>query len=245
MKNPYLKYCTYYHGEETCPEYLWAYKNGHYLWDVEMRWVKGMLEHEDKYFSEGIAEYNYYVNPKVDEKHGIPISLLGCIFHRISKWEFSCENLGKTFAKFIEEEYLHPIYYGSDDIKQRLSYTDKTYQEYLDKCRYYKGENEVPEQIKESFWKYEQLWVMLHFVDSPNQVKGREKSFKDLIRDYKKNGLGQFSKDDGVPIALKAILFNRHAHHAEGMFTIDEFQKGYIENYLGQDFNTTKEKIDL
>ena len=32
MKNPYLKYCTYYHGEETCPEYLWAYKNGRTDW---------------------------------------------------------------------------------------------------------------------------------------------------------------------------------------------------------------------
>lgn len=247
MKNKYLKYCTYYHGEETCPEYLTFYQNGTYLWDVEMRWVNDMLQHGEKYGAEGIWEYNYYVNPKVDEKYGLPISLLGCIFHRISKWAYSCEDLGKTFAEYIEKEYLNPTYYGTLDITQRLSYNDKTFQYYLDRCRYYKGESEVPEHIQQSgkdiFWKYEQWWVMQHFVDSPNQVKECEKSFKDLIRDYKKNGLGQFSKDDGVPIALKAILFNRHAHHAEGMFTIDEFQKGYIENYLGQDFNTTKEKI--
>ena len=105
----------------------------------------------------------------------------------------------------------------------------------------------MPERIKdlgkEQFWNYERIWVEKHFLIEGETISQKETFFKDLIRDYKKNGLGQFSKNDGVPIALKAILFNRHAHHAEGMFTIDEFQKGYIENYLGHDFNTTKEKI--
>lgn len=69
-------------------------------------------------------------------------------------------------------------------------------------CHYYKGENESPftEKEKSFLWDYEQAWVA---------AMVNEKSLEEYIGDYVLYGLGDFQNDDGVPLSLKAVLFNR------------------------------------
>jgi hypothetical protein len=187
-----------------------------------------MITYGESCFGEGVSEYNHYVNPKVDEKFGIPVSLLGNIFHRISKWQFYLEDWGKSFAAYIENEYL---FKPSPD---KMSYNHKSLLEYLDKCRYYDGSYDMPLQYKklgkEIFWDYERIWVQKHFLKDGEDIKSNEKFFKDLIRYYKKNGLGHFSQDDAVPISFKALLFNRYEHLTGG--TAEGFKTWYHEQYL-------------
>lgn len=237
-----LQQCRYYKGEKECPEVLFDTAcRASLFWVVEKYYTEGLFDENEKetldfYFDCGL--------PDVSDK--MPLLLAAGMFSYFCRYsDVAPQENAKFFNDVVLPEYLRVC-----DLYKlwfKPSYNYKSFREYLDKCRYYNGEFEIPMWIKdigkELIWDCERIWVQKHFLKDGETIKSNEKFFKDLIRYYKKNGLGQFSKNDGVPIALKAILFNRHAHHAEGMFTIDEFQKGYIENYLGQDFNTTKEKI--
>ena len=51
---------------------------------------------------------------------------------------------------------------------------------------------------------YEENWVRFHFDDSDYLLN--ETLF------YIKEGLADFHADDGVPISMKAILYNRFCH---------------------------------
>ena len=74
---------------------------------------------------------------------------------------------------------------------------------YLNHCFYF-GKN-VPEDCGAHVGhKYEENWVMFHFGDSDYLV--------DETLNYIKEGLGHFCEDDGVPISMKAILYNRFCH---------------------------------
>lgn len=88
-------------------------------------------------------------------------------------------------------------------------------------CRYYgkpnlKGDDEM-------FAFYESVWVK-RMAENP-------KSFEGEIREYKYYGLEHFSVEDGVPIGIKAILFNRYGHWSYYL-VVDEFKKWYLRNYL-------------
>ena len=48
---------------------------------------------------------------------------------------------------------------------------------------------------------------------------------------YIEFGLETFSLDDGVPLSLKAILFNRYMHWSYGG-TVAGFKTFYFEHYL-------------
>lgn len=92
-------------------------------------------------------------------------------------------------------------------------------------CRYYKGESSNPyEGDKAMFWGYEQIWIRLSeqgaFEDS------------DMLEDYNMFGLKEFCKDDGIPITLKALLFNRFRHWKDGYgleIDRDRFKSFYDE----------------
>lgn len=127
-------------------------------------------------------------------------------------------------------------------MKDCISYTGKPLQYYLDKCRFYKGERTAPHWVQvvdmALFWDYEQLWVMKHFASASNEIALAECFFKQHIGSYKAHGLGGFNKTDGVPISLKALLFNRYDHHVSG--GADEFKQWYLSCY----YAITKEKFD-
>lgn len=73
---------------------------------------------------------------------------------------------------------------------------------YLERCFYY-GKN-IPEDCGAHVGhQYEECWVRFHFNDN------------DLLNEtlfYIREGLGDFCADDGVPISMKAILYNRFCH---------------------------------
>ena len=95
-------------------------------------------------------------------------------------------------------------------------------------CRYYKGEEFCPEDISkdenESLWYYEQLWVKR---DELRDEKGYNTT------GYIDYGLKDFNADDGVPITLKALLFNRYCHWSGGYGNdVEGFKKWYKKYYL-------------
>lgn len=116
-------------------------------------------------------------------------------------------------------------------------------QEFIRQCRYYKGEDENPfaleldkyevdksqlpppecmhteyrgineEDLKKlqysvNFWGYERYWVEFQ-MDNREIIKTQEDEYREFV-------LPRLSIDDGVPISLKALLFNRFAHWYSG-----------------------------
>lgn len=130
----------------------------------------------------------------------------------------------------------------------------------LSKCKYFKGEKENPYMmmLKEAelenpvqtppesmrvyynipddeveklsnaatCWFYESKWI--EFTDNKNDML-------DLYLDeYASVGLNSFEHLDGIPITLKALLFNRFAKgYYARIFAVSDFKKWYIENYKG------------
>ena len=114
------------------------------------------------------------------------------------------------------------------------SLTGRSWSYYLDKCTYYKGEVDCPIEVlkkgKELFWKYELMWVNLHFPWNKQIEKSIRKSFKDSIEEYKNLGLSHYRKHDGVCISLKAFLYKQYISNKKNT-TIDGFKQWYEEEY--------------
>lgn len=101
-----------------------------------------------------------------------------------------------------------------------------------EKCRFYRGESSNPYEDKDSnkamMWSYEQMWVR-------DAERGLSSADSETLEGYEAYGLKPFSSDDGVPISLKAFLFNRFMHWQGGYgMEIDReaFKKFYLKYYL-------------
>ncbi|MDR1129436.1 MAG: hypothetical protein LBK96_00450 [Prevotellaceae bacterium] len=84
-------------------------------------------------------------------------------------------------------------------------------------CRYFKGESESPytDQNKTMLWFYESVWI----------IEGKKYDTGEYIA----YGLEDFMSDDGIPITLKALLFNRYA---KGSFSLADAIIGFKDFYL-------------
>ena len=91
----------------------------------------------------------------------------------------------------------------------------------IKKCRYFNGSTSDNDNI---FAYYESCWVKT-MLENPQSLVGN-------VREYKFFGLEDFSPDDGVPIGIKAILFNRFMHWQGGYGTEESFKSWYVELYL-------------
>lgn len=93
----------------------------------------------------------------------------------------------------------------------------------LKQCRYYKGETENPFEGKGNndalFWFYEQKWV---------EWTIKQDSFQYLADEYSRLGLADFHTE--IPITLRAILYNRYDHWAQG--GVEDFKKFLECDYL-------------
>ncbi len=107
-------------------------------------------------------------------------------------------------------------------------------EELIKHCRYYRGEEENPLERNghnnHMFWFYELRWVeWKSSVDRKNFLIR-------TVADYCFAGLSTFRADDGTPVALKAILFNRYEHWMGGYSPLQEevedFKKFYLDNYI-------------
>lgn len=92
-------------------------------------------------------------------------------------------------------------------------------------CRYYKSEEKCPESIEKiqmgTIWFYEQLWVESDELRDKNGYNTRE---------YIAHGMQDFNTDDGTPLTLKALLYNRHTHWCGG-FEIENDKRSFMEWY--------------
>lgn len=98
---------------------------------------------------------------------------------------------------------------------------DKTLFNY---CRYYKGEQSCPftKQNDRMFWDYERIWC--------NMQTTHDASMNDIVRDYNLNGFAEFEPYDGVPVSMKALLFNRMTNYMEK--SPERFADFYKQMYI-------------
>ncbi len=113
-------------------------------------------------------------------------------------------------------------------MNEQKSYQPQSREDYLAKCRYYDGNDDLfayGEYSQQA--NYEQVWVDYHF-------NGEIDELNRMVEGYKCFGLGDFNTDDGVPIGLKAILWSRFMHWGSGYEAADDFKKWYKTFYLKQ-----------
>ena len=102
-------------------------------------------------------------------------------------------------------------------------------EELLSHCLYYKGgeiDNSSKDHDTSKIEFYEKCWV-----DFVQHDRGY---IAEMVQEYIFAGLELFNCDDGVPISLKALLFNRYQHWvgwAGWLNDVNGFKKFYLENY--------------
>ena len=99
--------------------------------------------------------------------------------------------------------------------------------ELLQFTQYYKGEKECPKSCSNSnFWSYEKMWV----EDAEERAE-----YNPRVLEYKRYVLPFYNEDDGIPLSLKALLYNRYSHW-NSSFPIENEINGFKEflqdNYL-------------
>ena len=83
--------------------------------------------------------------------------------------------------------------------------------------------------------EYEQVWVRSQIEDG-DFIRG-------LIDEYVAYGQEFFNMGDGVPISLKALLWNRYNHWGGIPTDKESFRNWYRREYLKEDEKTLKSKI--
>lgn len=97
---------------------------------------------------------------------------------------------------------------------------------YLPYCRYYDGVNyENAPANKRLLASYEEAWIRIQIADF--------EYLRSMFEEYIAYGQEFFSMNDGVPMSMKALLFNRWGHWGGNLCDGESFQKWYNEYYLG------------
>ena len=119
--------------------------------------------------------------------------------------KFLVTRIGCGIAGFKDEE-IAPLFTKAMSVNNIFlpkEFYDIIAAPYLAHCFYY-GKN-VPEDCGAHVGHmYEEYWVRFHFDESDYLMT-------ETIN-YIKEGLGNFCADDGVPISMKALLYNRFCH---------------------------------
>lgn len=95
--------------------------------------------------------------------------------------------------------------------------------------QFYKGETRPPADCPHpNLWSYEQMWV--ENEEERDENNGR-------VREYIHDVLPLYHEDDGIPLTLKALLYNRFTHWVGG-YSLESDVKGFVEflhqRYLGK-----------
>lgn len=106
-----------------------------------------------------------------------------------------------------------------------------TKEELILDCRYYNGEEEPPEGTDSLMWGYEEAWVRMVLEGNPTPKKCTEY----YTKKYDLPNLLPF-EEDGTPIGIKAILWNRLDYWSYYPADAETFKSWYQEHYL----NNTK-----
>jgi hypothetical protein len=103
-----------------------------------------------------------------------------------------------------------------------MEYNEEKEQELKSKCRYFDGMPKPPEtmgQNEQALWWYERKWVF-------ESMRGN--TFKQYLNEYKAAGLVEFCNKDGVPIELKALLFERYS---KGAYSLQQAATSFKDFY--------------
>ena len=107
-----------------------------------------------------------------------------------------------------------------------------TREELILDCRYYNGEDDVPESLpegKDIFWDYERVWVKW-VLEGSDRV---QKYIDHFTEEYDLPNL--LPEDDGTPLGLKALLFNRYDYWVGFMGGSEEgYAQQFKDWYLGR-----------
>ena len=151
---------------------------------------------------------------------------------RNSDMKFLVTRIGCGIAGFKDEE-IAPLFRKAvpvSNIYLPQKFYDILLEPYLKHCFYY-GKN-VPEDYGAHVGHmYEKNWVQFH-------LNNDDYLLNETIC-YIRAGLGDFCANDGVPISMKAILFNRFCHWGYGE-TPDTFRRWYESI----DYTNTRIKVN-
>lgn len=107
-----------------------------------------------------------------------------------------------------------------------MEYNEKKEQELLSKCKYFDGMPQPADtlaQNEQMLWWCERKWLF-------ESMKGYD--FSGIIKEYNIAGLKEFHGNDGVPIELKALLFNRYGMCSYSMEqAANSFRNFYTKYY--------------
>ncbi len=92
-------------------------------------------------------------------------------------------------------------------------------------CRYYHGEDVCPfrDEERATLWKIERAWA-------ERMIAVNTEMIEEAVSEYVAYGLGEFQMRDGVPISLKAFLFNRLTKYDERI-DLEAFRQFYLKYY--------------
>lgn len=96
-------------------------------------------------------------------------------------------------------------------------------------CRYYNGEEYPPEGIDSLMWGYEEAWVRMILENNPIP----NKCLDYYTKTYDLPSILPY-EEDGTPVGIKAILWNRLDHWSYYPADAEQFKKWYLENYVAK-----------
>lgn len=218
-------------------------------------WVKGHLTENAQeqydtfegklYLLQGILKNGYY---KKDET--VELQTLGyCLGEMLNEmlhthWVKVIDDIGTDYAIRYKDSsiILFPITMISKrvekdeivDIELLLGqssdyFNEILYDELSDKCRYYAGEEEFPEDGDETyydFWAAERAWFEFEMQHQP--------IIDEYVKFYEANGLADYQKEDDTPESLKALLFNSYSYAKNGQVDIPGFKNWYENGYMAE-----------
>lgn len=206
-----IKQCHYYNGEDTDP-FERVDQNKSMIWFYESFWVKQRAS--GQVLTECLNEYLAADLRFFEAEDNVPVSLKALLFNRYMKG--SSDGNTEPFKAFYRQYYS-------------MKSQQQTKAELIAKCRIFDDEDSLPDSLSEDqqfIWKYERFWVQ----ESIQTSRETETARQSRLSDYYHAGLKDFQSEDGTPIDLKAILFNRFCKYLE-LTDPERFMKWYVEVY--------------
>lgn len=99
----------------------------------------------------------------------------------------------------------------------------------LKRCKYYKGEKECPFEKEMTFWGWqcEEFWVRCLLKNDTAPLDSAVAFYRKLV------DLSDPSLQDGTPIAVQTLLFERFCHNSDTdpLFLADYFPGFYVRYF--------------
>ena len=215
-------------------------------------WVKGHLKDDVQdqydtfegklYLLQGILKEGYYQKHETAELQTLGYSL-GELLNELlgTHWVKVTDDKGTDYAIRYKDSSI--LFFPVTMISKRIERGETVdiefllgqssdqlheilYDELSDKCRYYAGEDEFPEDADENYydlWAAERAWFEFEMQHQP--------IVDEYVKFYQANGLTDYSKGDGIPESLKALLFNSYSYSKNGIVDIPGFKIWYEKHY--------------